>query len=297
MTIRYIYLVFILCFFVLPITAKAEPLSDLGCDKAQSTSAIQQCLKGKLDSEQKRLTKAYAALDKQFEAQEKRDELKELQKTWLNYRDQECMWEAAQATAPGLKGIVELSCMVRLSADRADLLEITYMDIDPDTTRQFGNVTRWKNLLANEYSDIIWDYKNINEVDLTCNDKSEIIVRGVKYNSTDMYEMAAQPLFEKQEVIAVIDNPAIGAPTATIFAFDIWDEVGEAAPQNMLCSGKIKLETNVVKTVDEETEELKTCESSITIDNGKCNARQIIWDGKVFSLADRAVASDEKTEE
>jgi len=294
MKTRLFFLFLMLSFVILPNFSQAEPsMSDLGCDKAQSTSSTQQCLKGRLEQEQYRLSNVYDALDKHFDDETKQAELKELQKAWLNYRDQECMWEAEQATAPGLKGINELSCMTRLTSDRADLLEVTHMDVDPKVMRQYANVIRWKNLLGNEYADVIWDYKNTNEEDLTCNERSEIIVRGTKYNQTDMYEIAAQPLFEKQEIIAVIDNPKIGSPKANIFAFDIWDEVGDAAAQNMLCEGKLKLEFDITKTLNEETQELEVCESVIKIDNGKCTSRNIIWDGKEFSLSDREIKEQE----
>lgn len=286
-----------LCFAtlcLLPVTTHAYSDNVSECKKAKSTSGVQLCLRKQLEHAQTRLTEAYKAIDEKFDTKEQRDELKELQQTWLRYRDQECMWEADQATAPGLKGVNELSCMVRVSNNRADLLEISYMDIDPEVTRAYANTSRWKNLLNEDFRKTMWNIDQAEMIDLTCDGTSEIIVQGIKYNETEMYEIANQPLFDKQEVIAIIHNPDIGSAKAQVFKFDVFDEVNENAPQTLICDSKVKLSFDVNEVLTENNPEVKSCDSKITMSLSGCDNRTIIWDQKEFKLVDRETPKEEK---
>ncbi|MEM7618263.1 MAG: lysozyme inhibitor LprI family protein [Pseudomonadota bacterium] len=286
-----------LCFVtlcLLPVAAFAHPDNVDECEKATSTSGVQACLKTQLERAQARLTDAYKALDEKFDTKEQRDELKELQQTWLRYRDQECMWEADQAAAPGLKGINELSCMVRVSNDRADLLEISHMDVDPEVMRAYANTSRWKNLLSTDYRHIIWDIDQAEKIDLNCDGEDEIVAQGVKYSETDMCEIASQPLFGKREIIAIIKNPDIGSVSAEIFEFDVFDEVNDNAAQNLICDSKVKLSYKVNEVLTEDESEVKSCESIITMNLNGCYDRKIVLEDKEFKLIDREIIKEEK---
>ena len=62
------------------------------CEKADSTSSIQNCLRNELEVQQERLNKIYNTID--INLRHKKDKkLEELQQVWLDYRDQECMWQ------------------------------------------------------------------------------------------------------------------------------------------------------------------------------------------------------------
>ncbi len=275
-----------------PITASfGQRSDDLGCRQAESTSSIQKCLKNKLEDAQERLKEAYKTLDNKFDDKEKSDELKELQTSWLKYRDDECMWEANQASTPGLKGINELSCMVRVSEDRADLLEITYMDIDPDVTRQYADISRWQNILTNDYQDTVWDFDSAASFDLQCGDTEEIIAQGHKFVQTE----ENKNLYQKNKILAVIVNPAIGRPDITTFDFKISEAEENKDDVNILCNEKIKLSfvENQEKVINEDQienhdnnkGEEKTCQAVLTVEQGKCINKNILWDGKEFVLS------------
>jgi len=268
----------------------------LGCDRALSTSGLQSCLKKRLEQSQSRLQKAYDALDKKFDDDENRAELKDLQQTWLRYRDQECMWESEQAALAGLKNIHELSCMVRVTNDRVDLLEITYMDIDPDIARDYADTSRWKNLINTKYSDVFWDLENQQEADLNCNDADEIILTGVAFSKVKGIEKEGVPLYEQEQVLAVIQNPAIGTAEATTFNFKSSKDEETLKDNSVLCDSKLKIEVSapVKEEVTEDNKE-KSCDAKITIVQSKCDDKIIEWDGKNFSLLEPVLEeTDEK---
>ena len=272
----------VLALLIVPNGAIADSSSSLGCDRAESTSSIQKCLRGKLEKAQARLTKAYAAIDKRFETSEQRSALKELQTLWLEYRDQECMWEAEQAKAPGLKGINELSCMARVTGDRADLLEITYLDINPEASREYEQSIRWKNVLRNNHSDVLWDMKQTHMFDLTCNDEPEIVIEGNRFKSVKDIKKNNATLFEREKVIAVIKNPAIGRPDIKFFDFDISNENDqEDQPLKTMCDRDVKV---AFEKEAEQNAEDKSCRTKIILAQSKCETKNIIWNEKDFVL-------------
>ncbi len=313
------YSIFILFTLVLMVSnpVLAQSSYDLGCREAESTSSIQKCLKNKLEEAQNRLKDAYSALDKKFDNQNKSNELKQLQTSWLKYRDDECMWEANHASTPGLKGINELSCMVRVSEDRADLLEITYIDIDPDLTRQYANTSRWKNILRNNYKETVWDFNNAITHDLQCGDTQEIIAQGHKFVQTE----DNKNLFYKNKVLALVINPAIGRPEVTTFDFEISNNEEDKNNLNILCDDKIELsfserEKNRDQKVqdannkksedktsdnkndnkDDNTDEEKACQPVMTIEQNKCIHKNIMWNEKEFVLSNIEIEEDNEKE-
>ena len=78
----------------------------------------------------------YKKLGEKFD-DEKLKEIQELQTSWLAYRDAECMWEADNSDTASLKIINELSCMARVTEDRADILSVIYSS-DEAGQREYG---------------------------------------------------------------------------------------------------------------------------------------------------------------
>ena len=200
------------------------------CDQAESTASIQRCLKRHLDSAQRRLNVVYKKLGTTLEG-EKLEELKELQQTWLRYRDAECMWESAQTETPSLKRVHELSCMARVTEDRADLLGIVFGDVEnPEAPREYGTFPRWMNALVKDRPGIYWDYGGRKSYDLNCDGEDEFIMEGVQLKreklpaqeQKDQEEGAEEILsaaFSGEKIVAIVQNPPWGGPRPRFLPF------------------------------------------------------------------------------
>lgn len=257
----------LLLFLIAPSMAMAQG-HNIYCDMADSTAATQNCLKKHLDASQKRLNKTYDALSRHFEEEEKKQELKVLQQTWLQYRDAECSWEVDQTETPSLKRINELSCMARLTDDRADILGVVTMDEESiGMVREYGSFPRWMNVLAKDHPTVYWDYGHRFARDLNCDDESEQIMTGSIIKKKD-------GVLTQEVVIAVAQNPSVGRPRANVFRFPVADEKSN----DNLCSATIGL--NATNKKDEGGK----CLSTLSIKHGLCAAKNIQWDGKNFSV-------------
>jgi len=256
---------------------------------ADSTAATQACLKKHLDEAQRRLNKIFDSLNNDLESAQKKAQLKDLQKTWLNYRDAECMWEMEQTETASLKRINELSCMARVTDDRADLLTVIAMDQEVEGgAREYGSFPRWMNVLAKDHSSVYWDYGKRFAEDLNCDEEPEQIMTGVTIQSKD-------DALSQEIVIAVSQNPVTGRPKPTLFTFDVAQEASEKT----LCSAQVGLnarnETPVKKEESKDgVEEEKTCTQYLEIKHGNCETRKIKWNGKAFEL--EALPVPEETE-
>jgi len=270
------------------------------CDMADSTAATQACLKKHLDGAQRRLNKIFDRLNSDLDSEEKRAQLKDLQKTWLDYRDAECMWEMEQTETASLKRINELSCMARVTDDRADLLTVIVMDQEAEGgAREYGSFPRWMNVLAKDYPAVYWDYGKRFSDDLNCDEEPEQIMMGMTVQKEG--DVLSQDI-----IVAVAQNPATGRPTPKLFTFDVEQEASEKA----LCSAQIGLtvreekqaqkeskKDEAAQEVGEETEEEKTCLRYLEIKHSNCKARKIKWDGKAFDLEALPVPDETPEEE
>lgn len=292
----FIFICFLGLFFLFPAPSQAQGHS-VFCGKADSTAASQECLKRHLDSAQKRLNKIYNKLGDSLES-EKLDELKELQQTWLTYRDSECMWEAERSETPSLKRVNELSCMARVTEDRADLLTIVYGDgEDTSIQREFGDFPRWMNAMAKDNPSVFWDYGRRTEHDLDCDGESEYIMQGIETSSLPDAEKeegeedkAREKRFSQEVVVAIAQNPPTGRPEVKTFKFPVMDQDNN----EIICSNDISLsfDKRVLEqeseqgSKEESEEEIKTenCDAVLTINHKGCEPKTIFWSGKDFTL-------------
>lgn len=296
-----------LSFFILlsmlffPVSAGAQG-HHIYCDMADSTAATQRCLKKHLDAAQRRLNKIYGDLEIKLEEESKKQELKDLQQTWLRYRDEECMWEAERTETPSLKRINELSCMARVTDDRADLLAVIATDEESETgVREYGSFPRWMNVLAKDHPEIYWNYGKRSSEDLNCDDDPEQIMVGTilaKQAAVASEEESKQDISYNQEmVLSIVENPATGRPKARLFKF----LVSEEDRLDTLCSDNVstQIEAETVAKIEEGEDSTKeeSCNTYLTIKNGSCIPKKIKWDGKNFVLQKPPVSDDKQEEE
>lgn len=249
------------------------------CKDVDSTAASQECIKKHLQSEQERLNEVYEKVKNSLDV-EKRSELQELQNAWLTYRDAECMWEAARPEDPALKHVYELSCMARVTEDRADLLAIAYGDSTSiNVQREFGDFPRWMNALVKDNPGIFWDYGTRTEGDLNCNGVSEHAMVGIKAGDETPHIY-----------LAVIENPPVGKPASTLFKFPVIAEKDKeegAEIKHSICSDIVKIEIiedeDIAVDVKEDVQE-EICSRSLVLTSKNCPLKTINWTGKIFDL-------------
>ncbi|MEM6810861.1 MAG: lysozyme inhibitor LprI family protein [Pseudomonadota bacterium] len=316
MIFRFLSLIFVMSF---TFSAQAMPPE---CKEADSTSSIQACLKNQLESSQQRLNVVYEKILEGYKEQEQKQELIDLQKTWLDYRDQECMWEAKQASNPALKSVNELSCMATVTKNRALLLETAYQEITTDEPRQYISSERWENLLANDYNYIFWNIEDSQEFDLACNDENEIIVMGERYlegeweskipdDSNESSEEDSEnedtlpKSFAKNLALAVIQNPPLGKPSVDLFELPVFNEQtdeGVCATPITLKFEKLEQDGEDSESEDgkEKPEEVASCETKIILNQRGCDPREITLIDNKFVLNDRpdeAISDDNQSQE
>ena len=276
------------------------------CGQAESTAASQGCLKLHLESAQRRLKAVYKKLGNELEG-EKSIELQELQKTWLDYRDAECMWESERSETPSLKRINEISCMARVTEDRADLLVIASMDMDKDKDqqngqREYGSFPRWMNVVAKDHPAVFWNYGKRSGFDLDCDGDNEYFMTGIKTtmlknNAAEKSEKSEKKGsgkrdFSKKIIVAIAQNPPTGRPAATIFEFPVKDQEEDGA----LCHDDVSLsfedgmqeekekEKEKEKVTGKDDEKVPSCQAVLKVSNKGCAAKIISWTGKDFEL-------------
>lgn len=272
------------------------------CEQADSTAATQACLKRHLDTAQKRLKTVYDNLNAIMD-DEKRQELTDLQKSWLAYRDAECMWEAENAENPSLKRTNELSCMARLTDDRADILTIAHDDkIELGKVREYGSFPRWMNVVAQENKDIYWNYGGRKGFDLDCDGEDEYVMSGFKTEAVKIDAYLKEPeegeeekslphsVFKNHMTVSISQNPSVGKPTAQIFKFLVSDDEGK----NNICSHNMSVsfaEGDVI------TEDNPTCNAKLIMKTGNCEPKTIIWTGKDFDFEPEEIIEAEENSE
>jgi uncharacterized protein YecT (DUF1311 family) len=261
----------------------------LYCGQADSTAATQNCLKRHLDIAQRRLNKIYKKLNNKLEA-DKKAELAELQKSWLTYRDAECMWEAENSETVSLKHINELSCMARVSEDRANILSVIYNDeADQENVREYGSFPRWMNVVTKDNSNVYWDYGQRAGFDLDCDGVDEYVMQGVELKQVkntavkegDDVDILPQN-YNKTVVVSISQNPSTGRPSTQVFKFLVSPEESG----DKICHGDVKIKfTKAVEVEKKEgEEEVSACTAKLELKTKGCDPKTISWTDTKFVL-------------
>ena len=169
------------------------------------------------------------------------------------------MWESQQHDDIALKRVNELSCMARVTEDRADLLTFTYGD-DAVMPGELGTFPRWMNVVAKENPKVFWNYATRMQADLNCDEQAEAIMvgRGV---ANDVH-------------VVVVENPSVGKPSVNSFEFLARD----------LETDELCLDDIVIQVQDRENnlEDELSCGKMLNVKN--CSVKTIQWTGKSFDI-------------
>ncbi len=262
--------------------AQAQNAHSLYCQGIDSTAAVQACLKRHRDSAQRDLNKIYDLMTGSLEGEDL-ETLKTIHESWLAYRDAECEWEAQRTATASLKQINKLSCLARMTEDRAAVLKTAHMDDeDPDTQRQFSSFPRWMNALAKDYPSVFWDYGHRLRGDLNCDGNEDLVMSGILLDQGKRHEEGGELSHPVQYYVAISDNPPTGRPQAQILKFDVGGE--------NICSLPVRMGLQDGKQ-DEET-----CSAKLTLTSANCDPAMIVLTGKSYGLYIKPEENEDKKE-
>lgn len=253
----------------------------LYCSHAESTAASQKCLQRHLDASKKRLNRVYQELNKTVEG-DALEKLKELQVSWLAYRDAECSWEASLSENPSLKRVNELSCLARVTDDRADILSVALQDEkasddQSETQREYGAFPRWMNVVAKQAPKVTWNYKDRTRFDLDCDGDDEFVMTGLSYKASE-----DPVLHTVMYHVALSENPPVGKPTVRMFDFDV---IAENQDGEDICSVSPNMSfTAGEQNQDSDNEVDVSCSARLTLKSKNCQDQVIYWSGTEYAL-------------
>jgi len=243
------------CAMVLPLKASAN---DIVCEKSSSTATTIACLKKKLQNNQALLNDVYADIAETLSG-DRGESFKDLQKSWLNYRDAECMWEVEQLKGASLHTLHELRCMDKVTRNRIELLSSLHNDEAIHNLSDINGFPRWMNVAAQEKPDIYWRYGERMAVDLNCDDDNEYVMQGLAVKKEESYI-----------VVAIAQNPEVGRPKLQYLS---------AIPSELdSCNVPYTL-----KTLSKAQEEA-SCNIRLALSAADCKNQEIKWDGKEFKI-------------
>lgn len=303
--------VLLLLLFLLPSPVHAFADGHIAyCDGADSTAALQDCVNKHHAAAQKKLNSVYEELIASLEG-EAVEKLRELQATWLAYRDAECDWEASRVETDGLIKIYELSCEARMTIDRAELLEAIYKNEEKEMQAELSGFPRWMNALTTDYPDVFWRFGERKRIDLNCNGDEEVVMIGAAVSRIKVLE-AAEDAMEKDEkgrtphaldvVVAITESTRTGRPKSQLFRLPITQTLDGPS----LCSDNVSLvnivpEAKAEKVSADETqgeeasaEEVPVCENKVAVQAKNCLPVFLSWSGKDYTLS---VPAEEKPQE
>lgn len=254
------------------------------CEQAENTADVMACVKKRHDEAQKRLNTIFEQLlaGEQEATQEENgraDQLRESQKDWITYRDQECLWETTRVETESLKRIHELSCVTALTQQRADILALSLKEDQEDegAARSYSATPRWMNALAADHPDVFWRYKDNIRADLDCDGEDEEIMPGLKTQVLDVRTEGTDKYLVKA-VVAITENPATGRPRSTLFDFVVSPD--RAAGQ--LCDSSMKLAVVSHKAAQVADQETQHCDVALQVNDRKCEPVVVFWDGERY---------------
>ena len=110
-----------LTFFIQPAQATHADRAKADCQEAMTQIAMNQCAAEAYKSEDALLNQNYKALRAKLSAEQKAD-LKNIQLTWLKYRDQQCAFESARYEGGSIYPLIVSGCLHKLTMQRNSVL-------------------------------------------------------------------------------------------------------------------------------------------------------------------------------
>ncbi len=246
------------------------------CESIESTADMLTCVNRHREDAQTRLNMVFRDLLKALAGEAPKERLHESQNNWLSYRNEQCAFEKGQATKPAFERIYEISCITRMTEQRAEQLSMSLFNSGRENPREFGTFPRWMNVLAHENPDIFWRYGQRESGDIDCDGMEEQIVSGVKITPADI-----------ETVVAIAENPAAGKPQTVLLSLPKSELVeNKSEMDSFVCSPYVDFVFKAGGEDGEEEEIKETCQAHLLLNRAKCKKMRIHWTGKMYDITE-----------
>lgn len=194
------------------VNAHTDDMSHEGfCQNAQTTADLVDCSSRHLDARNAYMKDLYPKIQDYYKDDEGMSaRLEERQKQWITFRDDTCADEGDVFAGGSLAPVQRLMCHARMTKEWTDHLKIMVAGDAEEQLPVFSSPTRWTNVLINDYPNVYWNFNEQTKLDMDCDSKDELVVRGIRKNKDDMY----------QPVYVVAATKATGRPHVRILNFD-----------------------------------------------------------------------------
>jgi len=239
------------------------------CHDATSTAEQIQCLSTVLEKQQAELNTQYSQLLRSLDGAQAAN-VKQVQTSWLAYRDLECALEATNTNIASLERLEALKCLYQLTRDRSQTL--SRVDQMGQSASQLGTMPRWMNVLGVDNAQIYWDYAGRIESDLNCDGSPEYAMSGI--------ELSEQG--DVRAVVAIAESGATGKPRTTLTRFTLMMGESEAEmPEGVyrICNPNL-----AVSLSDYTPEAGQSCRNVLRIEDGVCFSGHIAYTEQGYTL-------------
>lgn len=253
------------------------------CQDIESTSDAAKCLKDHLKDAETRLQSTFNSLSQKLD-EESAKRLLNAQKYWNNFKVEHCDWKVSNSETPTEKHLELLSCKANLSEQRIDALS-KEIHASQNNTQEYGELSRWMNVVAYDYPNVFWQYNKRLQTDLNCDGNQEWVMLGTalqrqeqkkveEITKQDKDKKGLNSSFLMDIVITIAENPKIGRPQSQLFRI----------PLNPQSQG-IHLCNPIIKLVEVTPELDKSCASNITLTDDICGPVKLYWNGQDYKLS------------
>ena len=163
-----------------PVKVPSGPIFG-ACSDIKNNAEAMSCVKTRRDRAQEDLNALFKRITRNL-SDEKLAELREAQKSWVRYRQNQCGLEASLAGGKAGKTLYYRACEAELTKQRINVLDSLLSWQKTPESRAYGEFPRWLNILTEAKPDVVWDGKNTVEADLDCDGVKDRVVTGVIFN-------------------------------------------------------------------------------------------------------------------
>lgn len=232
------------------------------CEQAEHTADMVSCLSTRNEKAQDHLNETFLkVLDQSQDDAVRTEELRDIQKDWIIYRDKECQHQVGAQETTSLKRVQELKCLESLTTQRIGVLESSLVEEGEDDQNM---LPLWMNALSSDYPSVFWDYGNRVRMDLNCDGVGEYAMLGLKSGGAD----------DVESVLAVVSTPETGRAETNFWSFETNLGEGESA-QKQSCTAPLTMKTVPYPKAKPEVENvthdhMASCISTLNVTDRAC---------------------------
>ncbi len=212
--------------------------------------------------------------------------LREAQKSWLLYRDDQCRWQINRSANESAKRTEELSCLILLTQQRIESLALFAKEENQSlSAASYGVIPRWMNAISSEKPALYWQYNNHIRVDLDCDGQPEEIMTGLEIlNIKPHKEKNAAASAQYKSWIAIAGNPVTGKAQVSFLPLENWIHKDKKKTR-CISEPSLSFTPMPLPSVNNgQPPPEKVCSAYVEIKREGCNSRYLFAIDNTYSL-------------